>query len=110
MSRPMADAPFAVVLTPAAAADIDEAFLYVAEHNAAAARELLARLVEGVERLRAFPLSGAPLPAVDDDPLAPGIRFLVLEPYLVFYRAFDTRAVVLRVLHTRRDGLGELLG
>ena len=58
--------------------------------------------------LREFPLLGAPLVAAEDDPVEPGLRFVVVEPYLLFYRALEDDVVILRILHARRDSLGEL--
>lgn len=98
-----------VALTPAAADDLDEAFAYVAERNRAAALESLARVEAAVRMLGEFPDMGAPLSPEEYELLQPGIRFVVVEPYAVFYRASDGAVTVLRILHLRRDFLGELL-
>ncbi len=100
----------AVRFTPAAADDLDAAFAYVSEHDRSAASALLTRLQEAVQRLADFPEMGVALPPEDFELIAVGIRFVVVEPYLVFYRVTDAAIVVLRVLHSRRDSLGELLG
>jgi toxin ParE1/3/4 len=42
--------------------------------------------------------------------IEPGIRFITVDPYIVFYRIGAADVVVLRILHSRRDALGELLG
>jgi toxin ParE1/3/4 len=96
--------PHTTRFTPAAAADLDEAFAYTSEQNRCAASEILDRLRSAIERLSDFLELGIPLSPEDFELLAPGIRFLVVEPYLVFYRD----VVVLRILHSRRDFLGEL--
>ena len=99
-----------VVLTPAAADDLDEAFVYVAERNRGAAIGLLEAIQSAVLRLGEFPDMGASLSAEEYELLQPGIRFVVVEPYAIFYRASAEAVTVLRILHLRRDFLGELLG
>lgn len=98
-----------VVLTPAAADDVDEAFSYVAERNRQAALDSLARIETAVRNLGEFPDMGAPLSPEEYELLRPGIRFVVVEPYAVFCRASADTVIVLRILHLRRDFLGELL-
>lgn len=99
-----------VALTPAAADDLDEAFAYVAERNRLAALKSLARIEAAVRRLGEFPEMGALLSSEEYELLPPGVRFVVVEPYAVFYRVSTDVVTVLRVLHLRRDSLGELLG
>lgn len=96
--------------TPAAADDLDEAFAYVTMRNRAAAASLLARIEQAVERLGELPEMGAPLAPEEFELVGPGVRFVVVEPYVIFYRVADAAVVILRVLHSRRDSLGELLG
>ncbi|MFA5843506.1 MAG: type II toxin-antitoxin system RelE/ParE family toxin [Coriobacteriia bacterium] len=107
---PPSSRPCSVRLTPAAADDLDGAFAYVGERDRRGAAELLDRLQDAVERLANFPEMGVTLPVEDFELLTPGIRFLVVEPYLVFYRVLDDRVVILRILHSRRDSLGGLFG
>ena len=99
-----------VVLTRAAADDLDEAFAYVAKRRRAAALGLLDEIRSAVLRLGEFPDMGATLSSDEYELLEPGIRFVVVEPYAVFYRVSADAVTVLRVLHLRRDFLGELLG
>lgn len=96
--------------TPAAAWDMDEAFAYISAENRGAAAALLSRLRVAVERLAEFPEIGVALHAEDFELVTPGIRFLVVEPYLVFYRTVSDDVIILRILHSRRDSLDELLG
>jgi plasmid stabilization system protein ParE len=98
-----------VVLTRAAADDLDEAFAYVAERNRKAAFDVLARVQTAVRTLGEFPDMGAPLSPEEYELLRPGIRFVVVEPYAIFYRTTADAVTVLRILHLRRDFLGELL-
>ena len=99
-----------VALTPAAADDLDEAFAYVAERNREAALDLLTRIETAVRALGDFPDMGAPLSPEEYELVEPGIRFVVVEPYAIFYRTSPDAVIALRVLHLRRDFLGELLG
>lgn len=99
-----------VVLTRAAADDLDEAFAYVAERNRDAALDLLTRIETTVHALGTFLDMGAPLSSEAYELVEPGVRFVVVEPYAIFYRASADSVTVLRVLHLRRDFLGELLG
>jgi toxin ParE1/3/4 len=108
MPRRRSERLLAVLITPAAGADLDEAFAYITPRNASASRDLLERLKSATDRLREFPLLGAAVPSERFEMLDAGIRFVVVEPYLVFYRVRDREIVVLRVLHARRDALGEL--
>jgi plasmid stabilization system protein ParE len=52
---------------------------------------------------------GAPLSPEEYELPRPGIRFVVVEPYAIFYRTTADAVIVLRILHLRRDFLGELL-
>lgn len=99
-----------VVLTRAAADDLDEAFAYVAKRNRRAAHESLDRIQAAFTNLGEFPDMGAPLSPEEFELIEPGVRFVVVEPYAVFYRVSEGAITVLRVLHLRRDFLGELLG
>ncbi|MBN2847165.1 MAG: type II toxin-antitoxin system RelE/ParE family toxin [Coriobacteriia bacterium] len=99
-----------VVLTRAAADDLNEAFAYVAERNRRAAHESLDRTQAALKNLGEFPDMGAPLSPEEFELVEPGVRFVVAEPYAVFYRVSNEAVIVLRILHLRRDFLGELLG
>ncbi|MEW9699529.1 type II toxin-antitoxin system RelE/ParE family toxin [Paenibacillus sp. SI8] len=39
-----------------------------------------------------------------------GYRFIVVNPYVVFYRIVDDIVIIHRILHGRRDYLRELFG
>jgi toxin ParE1/3/4 len=97
-----------VTFTSAALDDLDVAFAFVSERNRSAALEMISRLEEMTERLSRFAELGAPLPAEQFELTPPGIRFLVVEPYVMFYRVAEDGVVILRVLHVRQDALGTL--
>ena len=98
------------MLTRTAADDLDGAFAYVAERSRPAALALLDEIQSAVLRLGRFPDMGVSLSPEEYELLEPGIRFVVAEPYAVFYRVSADAVTVLRILHVRRDFLGELLG
>ncbi len=92
----------------AAQLDIDEAFAYINKDNVAAARELLERIRACVERISEFPDTGAMLSQEHISSISFEVRMAVAEPYMLFYTSGEDEIVVLRVLHSRRDALGEL--
>lgn len=98
-----------VRLTAAAVDDLDGAFAYISERNRSAATGLFGRLRQAVMSLADFPDLGVMLSPEDFELVTPGVRFLVAGPYVVFYRVSTDGVVVLRILHSRRDFLGELL-
>jgi toxin ParE1/3/4 len=77
--------------------DLDEAYLYAALDNPAAAMRLIKQIQEGVPRLSEYPLMGRA-------GRVPGTRELVIAgtPYLVVYQVGVKKVVVLAVLHGAR--------
>lgn len=97
-----------VRFTPAAELDIDEALAYINRDNVAAARGLLERIRACVEQIREFPGSGAMLSPEHISSISLEVRMAAVEPYMLFYTPGAEEVIVLRVLHSRRDALGEL--
>jgi toxin ParE1/3/4 len=88
-----------VVLAPSARNDLAELWSYIALDDPKAADRIIERVVEGLKRLGAFPLSGRPR-----DELAAGVRSYFVRPrYTVFYRIADDRLEVIHILHHARD-------
>ena len=94
--------------TPAAVDDMDEIFSFISADNVDASVALLARLDEGIGRLSHFPFAGLVLSQDDYELIQSGYRFIVVHPYLVFYRVIDESVIIHRILHARRDYLREL--
>lgn len=93
---------------PVAVDDMDEIFSYISQENVTAAGSMLEQLDRQIKQLAEFPQMGAIL-AADEYPLVDhGYRFIVVQPYLVFYRIIDGAIVIHRILHGRRDYLREL--
>lgn len=80
--------------------DLEEARRYVERDRPAVARALLIRLVAAAESLAEHPERGA-LPR-DERLRSLGYRFLVAEPYLLFYKVGRSVVRVYRVLHGQR--------
>jgi toxin ParE1/3/4 len=81
--------------------DFRDIWEYVAEDSPRAADRLLDRLNTAVRRLGAFPLMG-----VARDDLAPGLRAMRVDNFVVFYRLRNDDLVVERILHARLDATG----
>ncbi len=97
-----------IVYAPIAVDDMDEAFSYIAKDNISAAEALLKRIDEGVTKLADFPAMGSVLSEEEYTLVAQGYRFVVIHPYLLFYRIVKDTVVIHRTLHGRRDYLREL--
>ncbi|ADG81758.1 type II toxin-antitoxin system mRNA interferase toxin, RelE/StbE family [Thermincola potens] len=94
--------------TPVAVDDMDEIFSYISKDNVTAAEALLEKITTGISRLVEFPNMGSVLSDEEYTLVNRGYRFIVIHPYLVFYRIIDHSIVIHRILHGRRDYLREL--
>lgn len=94
--------------TPVAACDMDEIFSYISQDNSIAAETLLEKISNGVSTLAQFPHMGSVLSDEEYTLVSRGYRFIVIHPYLVFYRLIDNTVIIYRILHSRRDYLREL--
>lgn len=94
--------------TPAAVDDMDEIFSYISKDNVTGAENLLKKITEGITRLVEFPNMGSVLSEEEYTLINRGYRFIVVQPYLVFYRIIDNAVIIHRILHARRDYLREL--
>ncbi len=91
----------AVVYSEAALADLQQITAFIAADNVEAAQRFANRLVDLAESLRSMPERGRPVKRW------PGVRVIVLAPYLIFYR-FERPArqvEILRFWHGARDPL-----
>ncbi len=96
--------------TPAAVDDMDEVFSYISKDNVSAADELLERINRQISSLAEFPNMGSMLSDDEYAIIQRGYRFIVVSPYLVFYRLVENTVIIYRILHGRRDYLRELFG
>lgn len=93
-----------LLVTEAAAADLEGLWEHIAADNPQAARDQVARILARFDQLLDFPAMG-----VDRSRLAPSLRSIVEAPYIVFYYAHDDRVEIARVLHGHRDIEGRLM-
>lgn len=93
---------------PIAVDDMDEIFSYITQENVAAAGSMLEQLDRQIKQLAEFPQMGSILPEDEYSLVGHGYRFIVIQPYLVFYRILEDIIVIHRILHGRRDYLREL--
>lgn len=94
--------------TPAAVDDMDEIFSYISADNIFAAQKLLDNLNHHIGSLASFPNMGSLLSEEKYTLVERGYRFIIIHPYLVFYKVFDDSIIIYRILHGRRDYLREL--
>lgn len=87
-----------VLRTDRAESDLEEILAYLDERSPAAADRLAAALEQRCQLLGQLPEMGRPR-----DELAPGLRSIAVERYVVFYRVAHRAVEILRVLHGARD-------
>lgn len=87
-----------VTVTKEAKQDLRSIWSYIAEDNPSAADRTLDTLNDKIRLLADNPLLG---PARPD--IAPDLRYLVSDNYLILYRAISDGVDVVRVLHGARN-------
>ncbi len=88
-----------LVVSAHARADLFELWEYLAERDGIASADLMvARIYDGLARLRTTPHIGKPR-----EELAPKVRSWNVPPYLVLYRAERAALMLVRVVHGSRD-------
>lgn len=97
-----------VTYSPAAVDDMDEIFSFISQDNVSAAENLLQKLDHHISKLAEFPNMGSVLSEDEFSLVQRGYRFIVVNPYLVFYRIIGESVIIHRILHGRRDYLREL--
>ena len=90
--------------------DISEMFSYISADNKQAAKNLRQRIYKGIKGLSDFPFQYPAVQAEDAPGAERGYRYMVISPYIVFYRVVDDIIVVARVLHSRQNWLHLLFG
>jgi len=94
--------------TPVAIDDMDEIFSYISKENADAAELMLEKISAKVNRLSKFPNMGSVLSDEEYTLIQQGYRFIIAQPYMIFYRIIKNTIIISRILHGRRDYLREL--
>ncbi len=99
-----------VKYAPAAVDDMEEIFSYISQDNNLAAENMLDKLDSQIAQLSEFPHMGSVLAEDEYTLIQRGYRFIVVHPYLVFYKILGDTIIIHRILHGRRDYLRELFG
>ncbi|HEX3043703.1 MAG TPA: type II toxin-antitoxin system RelE/ParE family toxin [Bacillota bacterium] len=99
---------YEIKYTPIAIDDMDEIFSYISQDNITAAEKMLDKINDRITKLAEFPNLGSVLSDEEYTIIKGGYRFIVIHPYLVFYRIIENTVVIHRILHGRRDYLREL--
>jgi toxin ParE1/3/4 len=88
-------------LAPHAERDLDDIWLYVAKESGSIeiANRQIDTITERFLALASFPYIGRSR----DDDFGPGCRSLAVGEYLIVYCVEDDGALILRVVHGRRD-------
>jgi toxin ParE1/3/4 len=96
---------YKILYSRAALDDFDEIFSYIAKDNVGSAEVLLEKFNESILKLENFPNLGSVLSEDEFTLISSGYRFLVVHPYIIFYRIIEESIVIHRILHGRRDYL-----
>lgn len=78
-------------------------FLYISKDDAGAALAMVDRIEEGVMRLAKSPFLGIELPPDEFWAVEPGLRRIVVKPYVVFYRVREEKVTITHIIHGRRN-------
>ncbi len=87
-----------IIWTTPALADLNDIAEYIAVDNSAAARKLVATILDKTERLGKFPKSGRIPPELKGG----RYREIIVGPCRVFYRTNKTKLYILHVMRAER--------
>lgn len=87
-----------IVWTPQAIGDVEGIKAYIARDSARYAALIAERIVEAVDRLAAFPLSGRVVPELQREE----IREVIYGNYRIVYRLTQSAIQILTVFHASR--------
>lgn len=98
---------YAVLVTPAAQEEIQEAFAYIYRDAPQAAQRWLTRVYEKIDALEEFP-ARCPV-APDSEHVGEELRHLIFKPYRIIFRIEEVHGIVriLGVRHGARRRMGE---
>jgi len=90
--------------------DIEEMFSYISADNKKAASDLRKRIYKSIKGSKDFPFKYPAVQSEEAPGAQRGYRYMVVNPYIVFYRVLDDSIIVARVLHSRQNWLHLLFG
>lgn len=88
----------AIIRTPQAEQDTDDILDRLSARNPATAARFAAEVAARCALLAGQPNMGRPR-----DDLSPGLRSVVIDRHILFYRATDDAVTVVRILHGSQD-------
>ena len=90
--------------------DIEEMFAFISQDNKVAAKKLRKKIYDEIKGLNDFPFKYPIIHDADAPGAERGYRYIVVNPYIVFYRVLDNAIVIARILHIRQNWLHTLFG
>lgn len=95
-----------VIFLPEAYKDLDDIFDYILLDNHSQAEFILAKIIDSISTLEAFPLIGKKL--IHKSLNYYNFRMIIIDPYIAFYRFIDDVVYIYRILHGARDYINTL--
>ncbi len=89
-----------LVWSDPAVTDLEAIHAHIGQDSEYYAAGFIAKILEAVDRLEAFPRLGRHVPEVPEDP---SVRELLVQNHRVIYRVEAERILILAVLHGSRD-------
>lgn len=86
---------------PIAYSDLDNIFDYIILDSIKEANVMLEKIMNSLDRLKQFPLSGKKL--IHNSLNYYNFRIIIVNPYVIFYRFMDDTIYIYRVLHGASD-------
>lgn len=87
------------IISPSAEADLAEIWEYIARDSPLNADGLIHRIYQTCQDT----LASNPTIGRTREELSPGLRSLVVQDYVMFYRPIEDGVEIIRVIHGRRD-------
>ncbi len=87
-----------VIWAPLAKRELREGLKYIRQRDRAAADRIAARMRKSVARIARLPKSGN-----WDDEVPEGVRFIVVEPFVLYYIVCDNAITIIRTRHGSQD-------
>lgn len=85
-------------IMPRARRDLEHIFTYIATTNIQKARDFTSKLTNKIHWIAETDFTGVPR-----DDIAPGLRAFPFRDRCIYYRRYEDRIVILRVLHGAQD-------
>jgi len=81
--------------------DLEDIVLYIARDSKQNALKVRDRIISTAKKLEDFPMTGRAVP--DEKISKRGFRMIGVSSYLLFYKVYSQKVIILRVLHGKRD-------